>query len=1002
MGSTDLEKPAVWLPVQREALERRLRKHCDAEVRFDAVARVLYSTDASIYQIEPIGVVIPRTRAALAQAVEIAVEQRVPMVPRGGGTSLSGQSIGHGLVIDCRKYLNRILEFDIENRWVRVEPGVVLAQLNQFLDRHGLQFGPDVATSDRANIGGMIGNNSAGARSIKYGKTVDHVLELEALLSDARTAHFGPVAVADYPQKLRLVGREGEAYRAVHTIVRDCEEQIRTRFPKILRRVSGYNLDSVLPPGPPNLARLIVGSEGTLAVVASAKLNVVPLPKHRGLSVLEFGELDGGLGRLADLLETNPSAIELIDRMILDLARESQEFRSRVDFVRGRPEAILLVEHSGDAAADIERGFAQVRDAVGGSACEAIMQTCDPHVCERIWSVRKTALPLLLSLPGGRKPIAFVEDTAVDPARLPEFVRRFREILEQHQTRGSFYGHASVGCLHIRPLLDLRKHTDRRDMVAIAEKVVALVLEFGGAMSGEHGDGLARSAFNPRLFGPRIYEAFCKVKRAFDPDNLLNPGKIVEAPWITDHLRHERRPNARAATVFAFVDHGGIGELAANCNGNGLCLRENVGTMCPSFMATRDEDHSPRGRANLLRAALDGRLGDIESGDWAVGRLEAALDLCLMCKACKSECPSRVDIARVKAEYLAHRSLHRRPKLRDRMIAQFRRTAARAARCAPLSNWLIHWRPIRLVLDRFVGIDRRRALPALHRKSLEHWFKRHRPVPAPRRGRVVLLADCFTNFHEPGLGRCAVSLLESAGYQVHLAPLCCGRVMLSKGFLREARELVQRNVDRLLVYAEEGAPILGIEPSCIFTLADEWHDLAPSAATRLIAGRVGLVETWLANRVAEGKTELPAPEATEAEVLFHGHCHQKAAGALVGSVAALRRLANVAPVVLDVGCCGMAGSFGYETEHYELSVAIARQRLLPALERAPTAVVVAPGFSCRSQIADLAGRSALHPLELIYDRIWNQPDDPRSRSPAATKKTRESILDPTRLSGRIS
>lgn len=968
----ELGHMSSWMPVQRESLERQLRRHCDAEVRFDAVSRTLYSTDASIYQIEPIGVAIPRTRAALAAIVAIAMEQRVPIVPRGGGTSLSGQSIGRGLVIDCRKYLNQILEVNIAEQSVFVEPGVVLAELNRYLAPLGYQFGPDVATMDRANIGGMIGNNSAGARSIRYGMTVDHVQQLDVLLSDGRSAVFGPTPVASYSEKLRLHGLEGDAYRAVHNVVREHEEEIRARFPKLKRRVSGYNLDAMLPPEPPNLAKLIVGSEGTLAMVSAARLRIIPIPRFRGISALSFDRLDDALKRLPEILATSPSAVELLDRIILDLASENPDYRARMDIVSGRPEALLIVEHSSNEPSQIGQCFAELKSIVGARRGSSMAQTMDSEACERIWDLRKTALPLLLAMPGDKQPIAFVEDTAVEPDRLPEFVVRFRQILDDHHTRGSFYGHASVGCLHIRPMLDLRKHTDRRDMVSIAEKVVSLVLEFGGALSGEHGDGLSRSAFNPIVFGPRVYEAFRTVKRAFDPENLLNPGKIVDAPWIIENLRFERRPDSQTATTFTFADHAGIGELAVHCNGNGLCRRENVGTMCPSYMATRDEQHSPRGRANLVRAVLDRRLGAATADSWAVSELDEALDLCLMCKACKTECPSQVDIARVKAEYLHQRWRRRSPRLRDRLIARSAVYMAHGSRWAPISNWALAAWPVRWFLDRFVGIDRRRTLPAYHRKTLSRWFARHKSQSRSLRGRVVLLADCFTDHHQPLVGRAAVTLLELAGYQVHLGTFCCGRTAISKGCLDDALNTIRRAIDRLIPYAEEGVPILGIEPSCILTLADEWRDLVPGDATRLIASRVALVESWLGERHAEGRTDLPAPPVEPLKVLFHGHCHQKAARAVSGAVAALRGLANVDPVVLDVGCCGMAGAFGYESDHYDLSVAIAEQRLLPALRQSPTSAIVTSGFSCRHQIADLARRKPLHPVELIRDRILDQ------------------------------
>ncbi|MFO0946984.1 MAG: FAD-linked oxidase C-terminal domain-containing protein [Planctomycetota bacterium] len=959
----------VWTKLKRDPLQRTLRRHVKGEVRFDDASRAMYATDASIYQIEPLGVVIPKTTEDLRTAVSIAMEQHVAIIPRGGGTSLSGQSIGSGLVIDVSKYLNQILETDVDQAWVRVQPGVVLAQLNRHLETMGFQFGPDVATSDRANLGGMIGNNSAGARSIKYGKTIDHVLEIAVILTDGSLTTFAEVNRPTLNQLLLKEGREGEIYRVVRTVVSRHEAEIRRRFPKILRRVSGYNLDALLPPAPTNLARLIVGSEGTLATVAEAKLKIVRRPKHRGIAVVHFDSLDEAMRSLSAILTTGPSAIELLDQMILELAQRNPQFRGRVDFVEGRPAAIFLVEYSSDDPVDIERGFEELTRGLKGFRIGSLLKTTDPARTESIWNVRKTALPLLFSLPGDRKPVTFVEDTAVDPTRLPEFVARFKEILRRNGTHGSFYGHASVGCLHIRPLLDLRTPEGVRDMARIAEEVVELVREFGGALSGEHGDGIARSVFNRRMFGHEIYEAFCTIKNAFDPRNLMNPGKIVHGPPMTDHLRGHPTVEEEFKTVLSFADEGSPLEIVRGCNGNGLCRREGVGNMCPSFMATHEEQHGPRGRANLLRAAMEGRLEDATPESWATKELADALDLCLMCKACKTECPSSVDIAKLKAEFLSQRKRRGRAPLLDRLLADIPKHSLKASRFAPFSNLIMRSWPARWLMERTLGLDRRRKLPVYHRRTLMDWFRRHPTLLSRPRGKVVLLADCFTNHHEPHVGRDAVSLLEMAGYQVYLAPLWCGRVLISRGFLDEARSLVKANVERLRGYAEDGIPILGIEPSCLLTLTDEWPDLLPGEATTSVALQARLVESWLVERVAPGSDEFPLITEEPMEVLYHGHCHQKAGGAQASSVRAVRTLAGVEPVVLDAGCCGMAGAFGYECSHYDVSVQIFSQRLLPALRRSPNATIVAPGFSCRTQMYDLSRRRAIHPVELIRRRI---------------------------------
>ncbi|WP_419193183.1 FAD-binding and (Fe-S)-binding domain-containing protein [Kolteria novifilia] len=969
MKQTPVEAPD-WTDLKRDALAQALRAHLQGEVRFDPASRALYSTDASIYQIEPIGVVIPKTREDVVAAVSIAMEQRVPLVPRGGGTSLSGQTIGHGLVIDFSKYLNRVLDIDPTERTARVEPGVVLGHLNRALDPHGFMFGPDVATIDRANLGGMIGNNSAGARSVRFGKTIDHVLELDAVLTDGKVARFGAVDEVEIEKLKHRDGRLGQVYRATTWVLSRHEQEIRDIFPKVLRRVSGYSLDALLPPAPLNLAKLLVGSEGTLATLVEARLGIVEKPKHRGIAALHFAKLEDALESTPTILETQPSAIELIDKMIIDLAKKSLEYAKHVDFVDGDPEALLLVEFMDDDPRRIDKGFDELRTRLADHPVGTILASRDVEFANHVWSVRRTGMPLLYSIPGLRKPVTFVEDTAVDPARLASFVTEFKAILARYRTTGSFYGHASVGCLHIRPLLDLHSVEGRRDMAAIADEVVDLVIKYGGSLSGEHGDGLCRSYYNRKLFGDSLYEAFRRIKRGFDPDDLMNPGKIVEAPLPTEHLRTETATTTAPPTLYHFGEATSIADVASRCNGNALCRRQGIGTMCPSFAATHDEQHSPRGRANLLRAAMEGRLGPKSGSTWSSPLLEEALDFCLACKACKTECPTSVDVAKMKSEYLHQSHARKMPPLLARMMAAYPRLSSLGSRFSPFSNWVARSLPTRLFMEWFVGIDRRRKLPRFHRRTLYDWFLRHRSVGRELRGKVVLLADCFINHHEPSVGQAAVELLERAGYQVSLAKVCCGRTMISKGFLNDAKQLARQGIDRLLPSAESGLPILGLEPSCLLTLEDEWRDLVPGDEATLVASRISLVETWLAEQARRGDSSLPTPatESTE-RLLVHGHCHQKAAGEFDASVRALELLGNAKPTVLNTGCCGMAGAFGYEKRHYDVSHAVAEDRLLPALRAEPEATIVAPGFSCRTQMRDLAGRDSLHPVSYLHRRL---------------------------------
>ena len=1022
---------------RRDSLVRYLRKHIAGEVRFDSTTQTLYATDASHYQIRPLGVVLPKTQADLTAAVQIAADLGVPITARGGGTSLSGQSIGPGLVIDCSKYLNGIGEVDVSGRTVRVQPGVVLDQLNRALAPFGMIFGPDVATASRATLGGMIGNNSAGARSVVYGQTVDHVRSLDVILSDGSRTAFGPLTPTEYERKLELRTREGDAYRAADTAVRENAAEIDRRTPRILRKVSGYNLFALLERGtrnaergteeqrpktrvaspdfaphsafraPRSLVPLLVGSEGTLAVVAEAELALMPRPKHRGLLVPQFDSLAAALDALAVCLEMEPSAVELMDRMLIDLARNQRSLKDTMAAVRGRPEALLMVEFSSDDAADVSYRVHELQRRLGPAVgLIASVPALDAASRDPLWNLRSSAVPLLGGMPGDRKPATFVEDCAVAPERLPEFAARFREIFHKHGTDGAFYGHASVGCLHIRPVLNLHDVRDVVTMRAIMEDVTDLVLSFNGSLSGEHGDGLVRSEWNRKMFGPVVYEAFRQVKRGFDPENVLNPGKVVDAPAMEENFRvPPGRVPPDPPTVLDFSKQGGFFRSAEVCNGSGVCRKTQGGAMCPSFRATLDERDSTRGRANAVRVALSGERGagnaerkkedtnhsgsadsafPVPSSPLAQRWLSDVMDLCLSCKACKSECPANVDVAKLKAEFLQAFYANRARPLGHLLVKNVHRLSPVAARFAGINNWLARRPFVRRVMESVAGIDRRRSLPKWHREHFRKWFAgrqrgeseslqaKRRPSAAfnhqssiiNHQSKVVLLDDCFTTYQEPQIGRAAVTLLERAGFSVELAGVCCGRAMISKGFLTEARNLAKEGIAKLDRYAIAGIPILGLEPSCILTLSDEWPELVPGGAAKRVAAAAELAESWFAHHLNDNGLSLALP-ASVGKVLFHPHCHQKALVGAKGTADALKLLPGADVAVLDSGCCGMAGAFGYEKEHYDLSVRIANLALLPALRAEPNATVVATGTSCRHQIHDLTGRTALHPLELL-------------------------------------
>jgi FAD/FMN-containing dehydrogenase/Fe-S oxidoreductase len=995
---------------RRDALARHLRKHLVGEVRFDATSRRLYSTDASIYQVEPLGVVLPKSVEDIVTTVQVAAEAEVPLTARGGGTSLSGQSIGPGIILDCSKYLNAVIDIDPTARSVRVQPGVVLDQLNRALAAHDLQFGPDVSTSSRANLAGMIGNNSAGSRSIVYGKTIDHVRRMETVLSDGSRASFGPLTEKEWERREGLRSREGAAYRAVRSVAIAHADEIRRRFPRILRRVSGYNLDRFAdafgpirrPSAPvpqPGLHELLVGSEGTLAVMTEAELNAVPRPKSRGLLVPQFATLAAAMDAVAACLEMSPSAVELLDHFLLKLCAGNLSLRDTMKSIQGQPEAVLMVEFSSDDPAEVADRVDRLRGKLQGVAgITAVVPAIEPGLRDPLWDLRKAAMPLLYGMPGDRKPVTFVEDCAVAPEHLPEFVARFRAILHEHGTDGAFYGHASVGCLHIRPVLNLKDIAEVTRMREITDAVTDLVLEYGGALSGEHGDGMARSEWNAKMFGPVVYQAFREVKQAFDPQGILNPGKVVNGPPMTESLRYGSGYHAvEPATVFDYSKQEGFVRAVEMCNGNGACRKMQGGTMCPSYRATRDEKDSTRGRANALRLLLagsDDSSGAAESGKISLTTIRSAaigsanddgkpqldphairetldvFDLCLMCKACKSECPSNVDVAKLKAELLQI-YYDRRPRpIGHLLMAEIHHFNRLAAPFAPLLNRLQASRPLRWLLEKIAGIDRRRSLPPLHADHFRRWFTRHKPDPAAgTKGRVLLLDDCFTTYNEPAIGRSAVQVLERAGYAVEPAGLlCCGRPMISKGYLRKAKHLVQEQAPRLARQLAEGTPLLGLEPSCLSALSDEWAELVPGPDTRRIAAAARFADGWLAAEAKAGRCSLEL-KSLQSKAVLHGHCHQKALVGTGGSAAALRLIPGLDISVLDTGCCGMAGSFGFEREHYDLSARVAELSLLPALAAAPEAIAVAPGTSCRHQIHDLASRRALHPFEVLAGQL---------------------------------
>jgi FAD/FMN-containing dehydrogenase/Fe-S oxidoreductase len=938
-----------------EDLHQALKACIKGEVRFDRASRLMYSTDASIYEIEPIGVVIPKIHEDVFAAMEVARDFNVPVLPRGAGTSLAGQTVGDAVVIDMSKNLNRVLEVNTEERWALVEPGVVQEQLNLHLRPMGYLFGPDTATSNRATIGGMMGNNSAGAHSILYGKTIDHVLEMDVVLAsgEGRTLR---------EMKFQEAAAHGGIEGRIADIVSANREEIDRRFPKIMRRVSGYNLDEFVRNGKFNLVKLLVGSEGTLAAVHQAKVRIEPRPRATALCVVHFVDLVDSIRASDIILPFKPAAIELIDDMIINLGRNSLEISRLMGFIEGNPTAVLIVEFFGENEAELRSKLDGMEAALKREkAGYAYVRAFDPAEQTSIWKVRKAGLGLLLGMKGERKPIAFIEDCAVEPSKLPKFFVKFRDVIHKYNTSAGYYGHASVGCLHIRPLINTKDRRDIQVMKDMTDEIADLVIEFGGGMSGEHGDGLARSHLNKKLFGPQIYKAFCDVKAAFDPGNRMNPGKIVHAPPMDENLRYGTGYRTFAIdTHYDFSREGGFATAVELCNGAGVCRKQNEGTMCPSYMVTMEDKHSTRGRANLMREILSGKLPEDE---FTGKELYDALDLCLECKGCKAECPSNVDMAKLKYEFLAHYNEENGTPLRSRMFANIHTASKFASLFPSIANWTLANSAVRGALDRFIGIDRRRKLPSFADETFQSWFLK-RGGSAVQEKKVVLFHDTFINYNYPDIGKAATQLLEAAGYEVRIVEQrkCCGRPMISKGLAEEARENAEFNVRQLYPFVREGYSIVGCEPSCILTFRDEYPDLVKNRHAADLGKASFLLEEFIVKQKQAGRWNLQF-RRQEPKALIHGHCHEKA---LIGSRYLKEALALAYTVEeIDSGCCGMAGSFGYEKEHYDISIAIGRRRLFPAIENNTAAVIVAPGISCRQQVEHATGRKALHPAEAL-------------------------------------
>jgi len=959
-------------------LERRLKAGEVGEVRFDAFTRGRYATDASHYQIMPLGVVTPRTIEEAERAIGICRAEGVPVTPRGGGTSQAGQTVNHGLVIDCSRNLDRVLDLDVAGRRCTVEPGIVLDELNRKLKSSGLWFPVDISTASRATIGGMVGNNSCGARSLRYGNTRENVLSIDAMLADGTRAHFGRIGDSGVNVPEDLV-------RDLLAIAAREAGEIERRFPKVQRRVGGYNLDALVPGrNDINLAHLLVGSEGTLAFSTKIELKLAPLLGRRAVGACHFGSFHEAMKAAQHIVTLGPIAVELIDRTMLGLAADIAMFKPTVTaFLRGDPEAILFVEFAEDDWDENLRRLKRLREMLGdlgiawdhsGAKWGGVVEVLDPKLQAGITEVRTAGLNIMMSMKEAGKPVSFVEDCAVPLEHLADYTARLTEVFERNGTRGTWYAHAAVGCLHVRPVLNLRLDKDVRAMRAIAEDAFAMVREYKGSHSGEHGDGIVRSEFHEAMFGTELVHAFEEVKDRFDPRGLYNPGKIVRAPKFDDRGNFRYGPDYRAEEMTSALDWsaysgagGGFQGAVEMCNNNGACRALSGGVMCPSYRVTRDERDVTRGRANTLRLAITGQLGpDALTSD----AMAATLQLCVSCKACRRECPTGVDMARMKIEVLRTRSEKFGLSLHDHLVGYLPRYAPTASKF----SWLLNLRDVipgaGKMSEAIAGFSAQRSLP----KWRSDWFSEIRSSANGKgTGRqVVVFADTFNRYFERENIDAALAVLAAAGYRVTVAapldgarPLCCGRTFLSVGKVSEARQEMERTLAALAPFAAADTPIVGLEPSCVFSFRDEIPSLIKSDAARQVASRALLFEEFLAREAAAGKLSLPLMP-TKKRALLHGHCHQKSFDTMATVTATLKLIPELEVEPIESSCCGMAGAFGYHADTIDVSRAMGELSLLPAVRKAPAdAIIVADGTSCRHQIKDGAGREAMHVARVL-------------------------------------
>ena len=966
-----------------------LKESLEGDIYTDNVYRLIHATDASAYRELPVAVCRPAGENDIVRIVKFASANGISVIPRAAGTSLAGQVVGNGIVADVSKYMNRIIELNTEQRWVRVQPGVVLDELNEYLKPHGLFFGPETSTSNRCLMGGMLGNNSCGAHSLIYGSTREHTLEVNAVLSDGSTAKFGSLTKQQLLEKCHGDTLENKIYRHLYESLSKPEvsEEIRNGFPhpQVTRRNTGYAVDLLLNSEPFtdgggdfNFCRMIAGSEGTLAMVTEIKLNLVPLPPaEKALVCVHFRTKKEALSATLTALEFNPGAVEMMDHIILELTKANIEQKKNRFFIEGDPAAILIIEFARDSKEEIlelaSALEARMREVGYGYHYPVIFG----DDIQKVWNLRKAGLGVLAGMKGDAKSVSLIEDTSVTVKVLPEYIGEVQSVLDNYGKEVVYHAHVGSGELHMRPVLNLKDPADVELFYKIGRDVAHIVKKYNGSLSGEHGDGRLRGEFIPIVLGEKNYELLREVKRAWDPDNVFNPGKIIDTPKMNTFLRYvPGRPVRDPETVFDFSAWGGIVRFTEQCNGSGDCRKSEIigGTMCPSFMATRDEHTTTRARANLLREFLT----NSEKPDpFNHKELYDILDLCLSCKGCKSECPSNVDMAKLKAEFLQHWYDANGIPLRARMVAHIT-TINRLGSIFPgLFNVVVTNRVLSGLIKSVTGFARHRSIPVLHKSTLRSWARRNLKEPDggdEGKGKVFLFADEFSNYNDAAIGIKALQMLTRLGYQVELIDHdVSGRTFISKGFLRKARGIARKNVELFSRAMDNGTPLVGIEPSAILSFRDEYPDLVGEEllpAARRVAEKAMMIDEFIAGEAEAGRVTADQFTSEPGDILLHGHCQQKAVASTDPTIKMLSLPKNYNVREIPSGCCGMAGSFGYEKEHYELSMRVGELVLFPEVRDAsPGTLIAAPGTSCRHHIFDGTGKRALHPVEILFDAM---------------------------------